>query len=67
MTRLHTGTVARPRYESRPYRPCPARREFIHGPVQGLPDRRDPTARVFIIGALLIAGFFAIQLMRWFV
>lgn len=42
----------------------PSRREHIHNKVQGLPDRRDPTARVFVIGALLIAGFFAIQLMR---
>lgn len=42
----------------------PSRREHIHNKVQGLPDRRDPTARVFVIGALLIAVFFAIQLMR---
>lgn len=65
MTRLHTGTVQRPRWESRPYQPSPARREAIHGRIQGIADRRDPTARIFIIGALVIAGFFALQLLRW--
>lgn len=66
MSRLHTGTVARPRYESRAYRlhMHPSRREHIYGPIQGLPDRRDPTARFFVIGALLIAGFFFLQLVR---
>ena len=54
-------------WQTRPQWQHPSRREHIHNKVQGLPDRRDPTARVFVIGALLIAGFFAIQLMRWFV
>jgi hypothetical protein len=67
MTRLHTGTVHRPRYESRPYKPSPARREAIHGRIRPMNDnRRDPTARFFIIGALVIAGFFALQMLRWF-
>jgi hypothetical protein len=44
----------------------PARREHIHNKVVGLPNRRDPTARFFVIGALVIAGFFALQMLRWF-
>lgn len=64
MTRLHTGTVAHPRYQSRPYRPAPARREHIFGKVQGLPDRRDPTARIFIALGLIVALYFALQLTR---
>jgi hypothetical protein len=44
----------------------PSRREFIHNKVVGIPNRRDPTARFFVIGALVIAGFFALQMLRWF-
>ena len=45
----HTGTVSKPRFESRPYKPAPARREHIHGPIQsGLPNIRRPKVVVAI-------------------
>lgn len=39
--RLHTGTVTRPRFESAPYRPSPARREHIYGRIQ--PMHQEPS------------------------
>lgn len=42
----------------------PSRREHIHNKVQGLPDRRDPTAKWFIALAVVVAAFFALQLLR---
>lgn len=45
----------------------PGRRQHIHGKLVGLPDRRDPTAKWFIVPALIVGGFFVLQLLRWFV
>lgn len=61
--RLHSGTVTRPRFETRPYRPSPARREAIHGrivplhpePICGL--QRASTIGSLILVAMIVALF----------
>ena len=59
---LRTNSQAfRPRYQSRPYTPSPARREFIHGPIRGLPSV-DRTAPLFITVGLLVAAYFIMSL-----
>jgi hypothetical protein len=58
----------RPRYESRPYRPSPGRREAIYGRVQPMTladrGRRFPSGKVGIAIALLAAAIFALQFVR---
>ena len=51
--------VYRPRYESRPYRPCPARREHIHGRIQ--PMNAEPAFPLWAImlGLAIAAPFVA--------
>ena len=54
-TRVHSGKVTRPRYESAPYRVHPGRREFIHGRIQPLDEPARP-----LWHSLLIVGLFAV-------
>jgi hypothetical protein len=48
----------RPRFESRAYRPSPARREHIHGRIQPMTTRR--TCGLQIISNAIMLGLFAV-------
>jgi hypothetical protein len=70
------GQHVSPKWQSRPYRPSPARREHIGGKLLGMnapvppniilpmDDNRDPSARWFIVLAIVVAAIFAVQLLR---
>ena len=44
----------KPRYESKPYRQSPGRREAIHGPIHGLNDMPSMPKRVRVALAILM-------------
>jgi hypothetical protein len=53
-----------PKYQSRPYRPAPGRREHIYGKIRPANDNRGRATAWLIIGALIIAAYFGGQLLR---
>jgi hypothetical protein len=58
MPTLHR-VVYRPRYESRPYRPCPARREHIYGRIQPMDAEPVLPAWAIMLGLAIAAPFVA--------
>jgi hypothetical protein len=60
--RLHTGTVTRPRFESRPYRPCPARREFIFGRVQPMHEQPSNFWAIVRFAVMVVCTVYALSL-----
>ena len=61
MTKFTNSQPFRARYQEAPYTPSPARREFIHGPVRGLPNV-DRTAPWFMWTGFAIAMYFVAAL-----
>jgi hypothetical protein len=47
-----------PKYQSRPYRQHPGRREFIHGRIRPMQVERDWSAPFFSISGVVIFGYF---------
>ena len=62
MTKFTNSSAFKPRYESRPYRQAPARREHIYGRILGLPDAPRLTVRRFIEITLWSAAVFYLLL-----
>ena len=52
-----THRAHRPHYESDPYRPSPARREHIHGPIEPMDREERSTFWSLIVVAAVVATF----------
>lgn len=56
--------VTKPRWSSAPYKPSPARREFIHGPIRPMDEPSKSEAR-FITYGLITAIIFVFAWSGW--
>ncbi len=61
MTLRVNSSAFRPRYESAPYRQAPARRHWIHGPIQPMHSPRKPALLLmllasFVVGVMIYMG-----------
>ncbi len=65
MSTFVNSQPTRPRFESRPYRPSPARREHIYGRIKPTESPLLTTStKACVRIALFCAALFAIQMMR---
>jgi hypothetical protein len=66
MTCIRTSAPIERAFQTRKQWQHPGRRRHIYGELRPMHEQRDPTARYFIVLAIVVASIFAAQLGRAF-